>query len=439
MGLFDKWRGKDEIMQLKEQLNSVSVEVSNNNELYKAINKYLSSSFGLDRGDLENAVKHGYEGNVSCFGLINTLSTIFAEPEDKLFLYKGGEKEEVDPEKYGINFLQKPNHYQSWSEFKKHWAASYYTCGNSEVYAPILENGNNKGRLMEGIYIMPAQNVTIYAENWKTPIKRYGFDIDGGQVKIEAQHIWHERFAPNLSFTNGLNYYGISPVLVALNVILAQNEGYEFISNTYAKRLPPFVFFSDDEGKINDDTRRRFNNTYKKHYQGNDGTPMLANKGRIEKIGFDSFRDLQVLDTLADGQRQLATALGVDARIINDIAGTTFNNQQEAMKKLYNLRIKPDWRVFYDGINTDRLQAYAPEGTELRLEPDLSQIEALKANLELMAKVYDIGVKNKAVSRNEFREALGLDIEEREDMDATGDDVLDDFPTLFDSSNNIDE
>jgi len=407
MSFWDRITGKDlkEVQKELKALQEARLEIDDTNQMYQAIYNFIQGR-NLNNGDLENSVKYGYNRNVSCFGIVNILSTIFSEPEDRLYFYKGDEKTEVDPKDFGIEFLEKPNHYQSWTEFKKHWAASFYITGNSQVYAPIEEVGVDQKKLLKNqqLYVMPSQNVEIFAKSWRDPISEYGFTINDRQTKIPAQHIWHERFAPNLDFSQGENFYGKSPVLVALNLILAQIEGYEFISNTYAKRMPPGILFADSEYKegITEKERDKFKETFKKSYQGkrSDGLPMYASKGHYEKIGFDSMRDLQVLDTLADGQRQLSTAIGVPSQIFNDIAGTTFSNQEQALKRLYFLRTKPDWRTFYDGLNSERIRYY---NENLCLEPDITNIEALKANQEILAKIYHLGVKIGAFSKNEFR------------------------------------
>ncbi len=437
MDLFNRKKLK----ALTETTNSMKLDITDNNQFYKAIYGWLNNSV-IAKDDFKNAVKYGYEGNVSCFGMVNTLSTIFAKPEDKLFLKaKDGSKTEVDPLDYKITFLNKPNHYQSWTEFKKNWGTSYYTNGNSIIYAAKLEDGNNKGQLIDNqLFIMPVQNAEVFSKSYRKPIDKYGFDIDGGQIRIDAVNVWHERFAPNLDYNNGANFWGMSPVLVSLNIILAQNEGYEFISNTYANRLPPGIFSNESEYQegVTEKQRDSFHSLWKKYYKGSkgDAKPVFVNKGKYQKIGFDSMKDLQVLDTQADGARQLATAFGVPSQIFNDIQGTTYANQQEAFKRLIALRTEPDWNVFYDGLNTDIIQAYNPD---LVLEPDLSKISELIKNLESIAKVYDIGVRIKAFSKNEFREALGLETIEDLGMDEVGDNVLDSFPTLQQTTNNLND
>lgn len=432
---------RNKVKALSQIVQEMQLQVSESNQLYNAIYKFLNGS-SLSKDKLSNAVEHGYEGNVSCFGIINTLSTIFAKPEDKLFIYnKDKSKTEVEPEEFGITFLTKTNHYQNWTEFKKMWATSYYTNGNALNYAHILEAGNNRGRLIDNqMFIMPAQDVEIYADGWRNPISKYGFNIDGGKKKIEAIHIIHDRFAPNLDYNNGKNFWGVSPVLVALNIIISQNEGYSFLSNTYANRMPPGIFSNDSDYQegVTEQQRNSFIDNWKKKYRGKkaDQMPIFVNRGNYQKIGFDSMRDLQVLETQADGARQLATSFGVPSQIFNDIAGTTYANQSEAFKRLISLRTEPDWNVFYESLHNERLKYYHPD---LWLEPDLSKISEMIKNLEMVAKVYDIGVKNKAISKNEFRQALGLETLNELGMDDVGDNVLDSFPTLQQTTDQLND
>jgi hypothetical protein len=70
-------------MQVK-QMQEARLDITNDNQMYQALYRFLAN-IQLNNGDLTNAVKHGYNSNVSCFGIINILSTIFAEPEDKLY------------------------------------------------------------------------------------------------------------------------------------------------------------------------------------------------------------------------------------------------------------------------------------------------------------------------------------------------------------------
>jgi len=411
--MFGHNKYKKEADLWKQRFAEFEVQISEQNELYHAIYDFLSTGLALGKDSkMSQYVKEGYEGNPDVFSIVIKLAGMFAEVPHKLVEVKADGTEVDAFEKDITSILRKPNYYQTYNEFKVAWAVFRYITGNTIVYAPKLPAGLNKGKLTnDGLLMIPSQDVTIKAKSWRKPVGYYTLDMNE-RYKIEALDIWHERFAPTLQYADGKNFMGMSPVKVAANIINSQNKGYEISAKTYSNMHPPSIVYKEfsKEGE-SDETpmaqESKFRERYKTKYQGiNNFTTPIFTRGKVgvAKIGYDSLKDLQVIEMSEHGLRIFCNLLQVPSVLFGDTKASTYDNMTLAEKAIYRHRIIPDQVSFCEGF-TEILQAYGP----YKLIADYSGIECLQEDKEKKVKWISMAFNDAAITGDEYREKLGME------------------------------
>jgi len=371
---------KELIAQQKAMLAEVEVQVTQQNELYRAVYELLSTGMALGKDSkMKDYIKEGYEGNPDLFSIVTKLAGMFAQVmiNTKLMQKQGGKYIEVDNNEIDALF-ENANYYQNFFEFCRHWAISYYITGNAITYAPRLPIGLNQGKLTkDGMIIMPSQNVDILPLSWRQPIGFYTLDMNQ-TYKIDVKDVWHERFAPTLNYDGGKNFMGMSPVKVVQNIINSQNAGYEITAKMYKQGHPPGILSKEVEGgnETTAEQESKFRERYKTKYQGmNNFTVPIFTLGKMSytKIGYDNLQELQVISMSEHGRRIFCNVLQCPAQLFNDIAASTYNNMIEAEKAIYTHRIIPDVSQFLAGFN-NIIKAYG----DFYLKADYSEISCLQ-------------------------------------------------------------
>ena len=406
--MFGSKRYKQIIEQQKGLIREFEFQVSQQNEMYRALYEFLSTGMVLGKDSkLKDYVREGYEGNPDLFSIVTKLASMFAAIPLQLMEKKG--KEYVDSENDKIKkLMSRTNYYQNWNEFKRHWAISAYVTGNMIVYAPKFTEGVNRGMITnDGLIVMPTQNIIIKSEGWRKPIGSYSLDINQS-YKIAPSDVWHERFAPTLEFEDGRNFMGMSPVKVAKNIINSQNSGYEITAKTYKQGHPPGIVSKESEHGTDTTAEQesKFRERYIAKYQGVDNfTVPIFTLGKLAftKIGYDNLQELQIISMSEHGRRVFCNILGVPSELFNDPAASTYNNVIEASKAIYTNRIIPDINTFCEGITEEILSAYG----DYILKPDFSGIEALQEEKvkksEWVSRMFNDGV----ITGDQYLEILG--------------------------------
>lgn len=396
---------EQQINEYQKQMSDQRVTITQQNELMRALYDELQTFLPLQKdSNLKKYVQEGFESNTDTFGILMKLATIFSRIPVRLVQVQsnGKEKELFDHEI--LSLYNRPNYFQNGIEFRMAWALFKYVTGNSIVYAPKYEAGQNRGRInRDGLSMMPTQNVEIVSKGFQHPIGHYQLDLDISR-KIKPSDVWHER-VPSLQYENGQNFMGLSPLKTAMNVINLQNAGQEMAAKHIKGGHPPGIISKEEEGgSTTQDQESAFRQKWKSKYQKDIDIPIFTmGKLNYTKIGYDNFKDLQLLEMDKNGRLKLCIALQVPPENFG-ASEPTYNNMQAAKKAMYEDRVIPDFEQYLNGLNEEVVKAY---GERLKLKPDYSQIEVLQEDKEKKAKVMETGMKNGAYSPNDFREAMG--------------------------------
>jgi|GEM_PF-1519947 len=405
MGLKDLFK-KDKVDKAE-----LKAEVTRLNEMYRSLYKFMAGEGTLlDRDmNVDDYVNKGFEGNADVFSMIMKIGTKFATPPGKLQEKVNNKWQDIESHEF-LDIIENPNHFQTWFEFKLSWEIFKLVTGNSMIYSPKLKAGNNAGKLTaDGLLMMPTQLVEIESGGWNKPIGKYKFTVDQTEKGISPEHVWHSRF-PSLQYEQGRHFMGLSPLKAAYQILLRQNAGYDRAAKMY-KQAGPSQLVTDDAltSQPTDEQQKKFERNWKQKYGNNRNIniPVWTHGGvKIQQVGYDSIKELGLLESSQDGRRALANIFQVAADLFNDNIGSTFNNRSEARKEMWTDRIMVDHKAFYEGITRNILPGYIEKGRKMRFIPDYSEVEELqtdkKAKVGWTSQMYQDGV----INGDEYRELM---------------------------------
>ena len=185
---------------------------------------------------------------------------------------------------------------------------------------------------------------------------------------------------------------------------------------------PPGILSKESEGtneSLPKDQEKSFREHYVRKYLTNpeDIKVPVFTMGKVNftKIGYDSMRDMQVIEMSEHGVRVLCRILGVPSVLFGDNSNSTYNNVSEATVALWEDFLVPEIDSFYEGLSQEILPAY---GEGLEIKPIYDNIPALQGDREKATKVYSAAFDRGAYTPNEFREKLGDDrVEGKPELD----------------------
>jgi HK97 family phage portal protein len=204
------------------------------------------------------------------------------------------------------------------------------------------------------------------------------------------------------------DYYGLAPLEAAARSIDTHNSASSWnkamLDN--AARPSGALVFAAGDGTLTSEQFDRLKTELENTYQGaaNAGRPMILEGGLDWKeMGF-SPKDMEFIEAKNIAAREIALAFGVPPMLLGIPGDNTYANFAEANRSFWRQSVVPLVSRMADGV-AQLLQPY--EKGELRLLPDLDQVEALAPDRDaLWKRVNDAGF----LSADEKREAVGYGV-----------------------------
>jgi HK97 family phage portal protein len=385
------------------------------NQLQKFLYEFqLANGLNLINFDnLERIIETGFNSNPDVYSIIAYLSNFYTSiPKKPYRKLSNGSLEEITDPKI-VSIVNKVNATETLKQFERLRYTFYLVTGNSFVYAPRYIVGNNKGQLTElGRIVMPSQYTEIISGGWREPIKGYIINYNFTSENIPVEEVIHIKMI-NLKYINGDNFYGMSPLRTAALIIQSQNGGYEAMASTLKRGFPSGILTSEDEQDNSGDEALERANILKKIWRRfygkakNSGEPIItAGKKQWIEMGFKNFKELQIIESSQHGLRVLCNIYQCPSQILNDIQGTTFNNQKEVRKAVYNNRTIPDCDTFDE---VDNINVWSNYG--FYVYSDYSGIPELQSDKKETADMLNVAQNAGALlTAGEIRRALDIDV-----------------------------
>jgi HK97 family phage portal protein len=338
----------------------------------------------------DDYIHYGYEDNPTVFGVVNK---IVSKSATVPIIPMVGEKKST------INPLTEIFPDGGLIEFRKYWHLFRLLLGESMVYFPMLKNGNNAGKPMQ-LEIMPPHLTDIEIGTVDKIVKYFRIQTDN-RIEIDPSDVYHSRCYLNLDFKDGKQLRGISPLKVASNIIQAMNSGEMQVKDIYTAGMPPFALVNEDIGGSEvEENKIALEKAWRNKAKD---IPLLAG-GKLSKIdfGFNNLKDMQIIDTDKRGLKIICNIWGVHESLFT-AERATMDNMTSARKLMYEDRILPDVEAECEMYN------YIFKNYGITYKVDTSSIPALQEDKEKIARILTAGIAAKAVTKNEFRIAAGLE------------------------------
>lgn len=352
--------------------------------------------------NFHSLAKNGFEGNIYVYRAVMTIAQACAGIPWRLYQKprsRGAKPREIEDHPL-LKLWNRPNPEQGGTRFRRDLVAYLILAGNAYIeavrpttrVAPPLE-----------LWLLRPDRVKVIADP-KNRIGGYEYSVGSYRETFAPEDVLHLRM-----FAATDDWYGLSPVAVAMKVVAMQNSGEEW--NTALLQnfgRPPFVLLykgTDGSAYMDDEQFERLKRELREEWGGpeNAGIPKLL-EGDMEVVQL-GMRPTDVDWVQGDMQagRKIAIALGVPPELLGDSSQKTYSNYKEARQSFYTETVLPLMDELRDEFNNWLVPMY---DDRLYLDYDRDEIEALqddrKAIVERLKEAWWL-------SLNERRQAMGYD------------------------------
>ena len=302
------------------------------------------------------------------------------------------------------DLLKQPNPLMSWNHFVQESIGFKLLHGNTFIWG--IEEGNTS--LTKGTYnslwSLPSQYVRIVGTGNKRGIKGYTLDFYGSEGVIPAKHVMHLKdWNPDYNET-GEFLYGQSPLRAVLRSLDTANQAITSSKSYLENQGPKGILMAKDNGAFfSEEQARELTNHFKREYNGSrnaNKTVITPNEFDYKSLGL-SPADMQLMAQYNMSQQDICNAYNFPGLLLG-LQSSTYANQNEAKKALYNNVVVPLLEELRDGLNLWLTPKY---GEGLCLDFDLSGVRELQEDFQKQSTA----VKNLAgiLTIDEIRNKLG--------------------------------
>ena len=389
MGIFDIFRSKQQAV--KQQGAMVG---------YFGIDTYQSKNITY-----KDMASDGYLKNAVVYRCVNEISKGAASvPINVKYKDENLESHAL------IELLARPNPLQSYSEFFN--AAFGYLMLGGNTY---IHGASGDRFPPRELHLLRPDRIEIIGGKGTFPIA-YQYKVDGvikgvyevdqesGMSDLKQVKLWHPLD----------DYYGCSPLSAAAMEVDQHNASTKHNINLLENGARPSgaVVFKprDDSGysvQLSDSQRQQLLTDLNTRFSGskNAGRPMLLEGDFDWKEMGLSPRDMDFLNLKHMSATDIAMCFGVPSQLVGVPDAQTYSNMAEARLALYEETIIP----YLKKMESDMNEWLAPQfGEGLSVEYDVDQIPALSERRKRIYENVTGAVAQGIMTRNEAREALGL-------------------------------
>jgi len=289
------------------------------------------------------------------------------------------------------DLLYRPNPYQTYGEWLKHYAGFYLLTGNTYNYYNYLIPSSRKPKEM---FVLPAPFILIMSGGALQPIKGYRVInqrfFGAAEYDFAATDVSHlKTFNPN--YTNyGSQLYGQSP-LMAYRLTLQKNHDSRIEANKQMKNGGAMGILTPKQGAppLNPDQARDLKEQIaSKHRSSGDLIERIfagASPLDWQQIGLP-VGDMMLIESLNFDTKDICNAYHVPITLMNNMDASTDNNVAAHMKQfIYNV-ITPLANIISDRLTRDICPAYANGNKTYVIQLDPSTLPDMQEDMKNVAE-----------------------------------------------------
>jgi len=394
---------------------------------------------GLTKYDYKGQtyIERGYNENSDVFSVINQISRKFAsvpgnlnKVEDRKSAYQLkhlygkqldvaslAQKRILETKAYSneevYEPLERPNYYQSETEFKELWETFMLTNGNAYQWMFRPSSGLNEG-VPRSRFLLPSQYVQIVLkenaafETLESPIDYYILVIGDRFCQFKEEDVIHSKF-PNPNYDmQGSHLYGQAPLRSALMDIQTSNVTKENnIGTMQSGGVYGFIHAKDGQTPL---TQTQAEELKRRLVEMKSSREILGRiSGASAPLGFTQISvdtdKLLPFDYLKSSQKAICNNLGWSDLLLNNEGGAKYDNLDAVWRMAISNRIAPDLKIYEDGLN-EKYYPKFPKLGSVRITFDISELPEMQNDMGALVAWLQIALGNGAITPREFRVAL---------------------------------
>lgn len=350
--------------------------------------------------DYHSFVREGYKRNGTVYQCINKIAGTAAGIKWKLYTDRTMKREITSHPL--LDRWACPNPKQATGEFVESVFGFWHMSGNSYVWA----NRPGKNKPPEELWPLRPDRMKIIPGRTDVSQYIYGYGTPG-EVAYDPEEIFHLKFP---AYDD--DWYGLSPIETASNLIDQQNEGNSWNTALMQNSGKPASLFIA-KGFLTDVQRNQLHVELSRKYSGkrNAGMPLIMEGDLSYQNMSMAPYELDWLDSRKLNTREIASIFDVAPELVGDPEGKTYANVKEARIALLTLNVLPKLDKFRDKINAWFVPMFG-DPKQLYFTYDPLDIEALQELYnEQQTSIADRADKqymNGEITLNEYREKVGL-------------------------------
>lgn len=355
--------------------------------------------------DFINLAHAGYRQNAIIHACIRTISRSIAEPEIKAVTLTGST---VTTDTYLsgerlAKLIYRPNPWQDQYDFFEAALIDLYVSGNIFIRkirplagGPPIELELVKPHLLD---------INAGADRNEGKVKSYTLKLDSGDYDIPAEDIIHIKFPDPLD-----DYWGLSPVFVAMQYIDIDGQALDFLRKFFINRGIPAGLLKLNTG-VMESERRRIKNLWREQVNDPEGWHNVAvlDADVDYKPLQSGIKDLQIDTVTSQTETRMCAVMGVPPAIVFTafgLARATFSNMEESRRLLWVDTLSPMYARISRKLTAELAQAEFGDNRQIIF--DLSQVSSLQENRSEIRKIALQGWDSGLLTRRTSSSLLGI-------------------------------
>lgn len=376
-------------------------------------------------------VNQGYRGNATVYSIIRKIQD--KDSEVPLQAFRKGKEKKYKEKKYKsgdldraqakfertknldvvssgslVKLLEKPNPYQSQSEWMKEGSMWFRLCGEAFLYKITVGNELSTALEITEMYWLPVNLVQLIQGDMFMPVQGYKFEIGNQMVNILPEDVMHIKMANPVWDLQGTQLRGQSPLLAGLKFLDKNNEAVSSLKRSLetegAKGFISPQNTVDPEKWLTAEQLPSLRQQLQKNWEGS------ANKNRVGALGIPmqyqsialSPVALDILKGMEYDDEKLCNLWGVNPALFR--SDSKYDNLNEAKKQMVMDVCVPFLKQLEQALTEFIIPAF--KGQADYLDFDITEYSELQADAKLVMETY---WKGGLATLNECRIMLGFD------------------------------
>lgn len=320
-------------------------------------------------------------------------------------LYNQAYEEEIIPFP-----MKNPNPIQSWNDIKSLYVTFLILTGDFYLYKLKGDFSNEP----EQVYVLPSHMMKIVLKDSasmmgnESPIDGYMLISNGKFIEFDLDEIIHIK-TPNPNYSaNGDHLYGQSKLRAALRNLQGSNEAIDN-NNRTLRNSGAFGFITGKGTALTQDQAETMKARLEDMRSDTSALGQIA--GASSELNFTRISlttdELKPFDYLMFDEKQICNVLGWDNKLLNNDSASTYDNLKVAQKRVLTDTIMPIVKMFDDMI-TDKFLPLFKGYENTVCEHDYKDLPEMQEDVGELVKWLSVALSDGAITRDEYREIIGL-------------------------------